>query len=99
LKTILDEIDKGVHSVATDKGITFELHQDAALPATIVTDNERLLRCLMNLVANAIQYTEQGGVRIEVRLEVRDRTAYVRFDITDSGRGIAPESWRPCLSR
>jgi len=91
LKTILDEIDREARSAATEKGLTVELHQDAVLPATLMTDSDRLVKCLINLIANAIQYTEQGGVRIEVRLEVQDSVSYVRFDIIDSGRGIAPE--------
>lgn len=91
LKTILDELEKSAHLAATNKGLDFKLRGDVALPDTIVTDPDRLSKCLINLVANAVQYTEQGFIRIDVRLEVRDRTAYVRFDLADSGPGIAPE--------
>ncbi len=91
LGVIVSELDRITRPVAAEKGLAFEMNSNSTLPATIITDSERLLKCLVNLVANAIQYTEQGFVRVCVRTEVRDRLLYVRFDVADSGRGIPPE--------
>jgi CheY-like chemotaxis protein len=91
LQAILDELEQTARPVALEKKLAFELDWDAQLPTTIVTDSERLLKCLVNLTANAIQYTEEGFVRINVHTETRSGTVYVRFDIADSGPGIAPE--------
>lgn len=91
LQAILDELEQTARPVALEKKLAFELDGDTTLPTTIVTDSERLLKCLVNLTANAIQYTREGFVRINVHNETRSGAAYVRFDIVDSGPGIAPE--------
>ena len=91
LKSILDEIERAGRPAAEEKGLVFELTWDSGLPESITTDSDRLLKCLMNLVANAIQYTQEGSVRIDVRMEVRQGAGTVRFDIIDTGQGILPE--------
>ena len=91
LQAILDELEQIVRPVALEKRLAFDLKRDAQLPTTIITDSERLLKCLVNLAANAIQYTEEGFVRINVHTDMRSGTRYVQFDIADSGPGIAPE--------
>lgn len=88
LHSFLNELEQTVRPVAADKGLSFAMRWDSSLPVTIVTDSERLMKCLINLAANAIQYTAEGFVHICVRLETRNETAYVRFDVVDSGPGI-----------
>ena len=91
LRTILDGLERTVRSVATDKGITFKVQSETTLPQCITTDPERLLKCLLNLVANAIQYTTQGFVRVDVHPDAQGGMAYVRFDVVDSGKGVPSE--------
>lgn len=91
LRSILDELEDIVRPVATEKGLTFEMQLDAALPESVVTDSERLLKCLINLAANAVHYTAAGFVHIAVRQQLSDGIMYVRFDIIDSGPGISAE--------
>lgn len=91
LRVVLDELDKTVRPVAADKGLTFDTKWDNRLPETVITDPERLLKCLVNLSANAIQYTTEGFVHINPHLEMRNDKPYIRFDVIDSGPGITPE--------
>lgn len=91
LPVILDELDKTIRSAAVEKGLAFDIIADTNLPGTLFTDQDRLVKCLINLAANAIQYTEQGFVRIHARPQMRDGALWVRFDVADSGRGITPE--------
>ena len=58
---------------------------------TIHCDRQRLERILANLVTNAVKFTDEGGVRVEVdRAADRDGT-FVRLHVIDTGIGIAPE--------
>lgn len=76
---------------ATAKGLHFETKLDPSLPAVLVGDSAHLRQILVNLVSNAIKFTEHGSVKIEVsRTEPAvGEEVRVRFEITDTGIGIA----------
>ena len=58
----------------------------------LVGDPTRLQQALLNLVANAIKFTDAGGVTIRVRIEEDNATnAMVRFEVQDTGIGITPD--------
>ena len=94
LHGILDQLDQIVRPIANDKELRFETLRDERLPATLLTDSDRLMKCLINLAANAIKYTAEGFVRVNVRLQMREETAFVRFDVIDSGPGISAEKMK-----
>src|SRR5262249_50933389 len=67
-------------------------HVSAEVPDLLGGDPKRLRQVLINLVANAIKFTEHGSVSVEVRLEKREAgKATLRFAIVDTGIGIRPE--------
>lgn len=72
---------------AKEKGISFTTQSPADIPAGIHADEKRLRQVLINLLGNAIKFTEQG----EVKLEVCDHEGKMRFLVVDTGIGIAPE--------
>jgi signal transduction histidine kinase len=74
-----------VQADATGIALTVEIHPDT--PAAVITDAVRLRQILLNLVGNAIKFTEQGAVRIE--LAHAGTTATVR--VHDTGIGIEPQ--------
>ena len=83
---------KQVLSVATkEKGLDYQIVTDPMLPERILSDDKRLLRCLLNLIANAVRYTSEGSVRVNVLLEEGVSGPMVRFDVIDSGVGIDKE--------
>ncbi|HEU4618320.1 MAG TPA: response regulator [Gammaproteobacteria bacterium] len=73
---------------ATAKGLALDVAFEGPLPRTISTDRTRVRQILINLVENAIKFTERGGVRITVQLLPEER---IRFDVTDTGIGIRPD--------
>lgn len=91
LSNILRNLEKILSTSAADKGLDYEIQVDPDLPSQIVSDEDRLLKCLVNLTANAFKNTEKGYVRISVLPERRDGKPYVRFDVTDSGVGLTAE--------
>jgi signal transduction histidine kinase/DNA-binding response OmpR family regulator len=67
---------------------------DAAVPGAILGDVTRLRQVLINLVNNAVKFTEKGEVAVHVRRLQRDDAqgrAVIEFRVTDTGIGIAPE--------
>jgi PAS domain S-box-containing protein len=72
---------------ARNKNLALNVHCPEPLPETIHTDPVRLRQILLNLVGNAIKYTDAGEVRITVRL----RDGRMRFEVRDTGIGIPPQ--------
>ncbi|HTN75823.1 MAG TPA: ATP-binding protein [Pirellulaceae bacterium] len=72
---------------ADAKGLLLEVEYQDPLPSVVHTDPTRLRQCLVNLVGNAIKFTETG----RVRLVVTQDQSRLRFDIIDSGIGMTPE--------
>ena len=70
--------------------LLYEVKDD--VPERLVGDPYRLKQILINLVGNAIKFTDRGSVRVSVRNEsVSEEAARLRFDVQDTGIGIAPE--------
>ncbi len=75
---------------ARDKGLEIGWYADPDLPAVAVGDETRLRQVLMNLVGNAIKFTETGGVALEVERETEENgIVSVRFRVRDTGIGMA----------
>lgn len=75
--------------VAAQKSLALELNVDPALTAWIETDALRLRQIVLNLVGNALKFTDQGAVSVGARPSEDGRQLIV--SVTDSGIGIAPD--------
>jgi PAS domain S-box-containing protein len=92
---------QGVVEICTvrseQKGITFTYLPSANLPLGIMADDKRLRQVLLNLLGNAIKFTQDGGVTFKVDLissplsEKHSSVANIRFQIEDTGIGISQE--------
>jgi PAS domain S-box-containing protein len=76
--------------------LTYSVSIDPPQPWAISTDEQKLRQVLINLVGNAIKFTDHGGIAISVTVEPRhfrsDGTpAMVTFKVSDTGQGIEPE--------
>jgi PAS domain S-box-containing protein len=74
---------------ATEKGLKLDLQIDPALPEFFSGDPNRLRQVVLNLVGNAVKFTEAG--QIIVSIEKADGDAMVHFAISDTGIGMTPE--------
>ncbi|WP_394211110.1 aerobic respiration two-component sensor histidine kinase ArcB [Enterovibrio calviensis] len=88
LPDFVSEIDNISALMAEQKGLRFSLDRLTSLPASVKVDATRLRQILWNLVGNAVKFTKQGAVNVTVSCDVEDDTAYLQFDIEDSGIGI-----------
>ncbi|HEY0334004.1 MAG TPA: ATP-binding protein [Stenotrophomonas sp.] len=92
LRETIDGVGLILQPQARAKGVEYSVDIDAALPERLVGDAGHLRQILLNLAGNAVKFTDQGHVRIQVRATPsvgRDRLR-LRFEIHDSGIGVAP---------
>ena len=74
------------------KNIPLLIEYAGAIPEQIQSDPVRLRQILINLIGNAIKFTETGRVRIVTRLVAcDDSAAHIQFDVVDTGIGLTPE--------
>jgi signal transduction histidine kinase len=66
LVDVLAEIDSLMRTRATEKGIAFAIEYQTPVPQRVLTDPTRFRQILMNLVGNAVKFTDEGSVRILV---------------------------------
>ncbi len=88
---LLENIDSLMRPPANEKKLDFEVLQCGQLPSHLRTDPSRLRQCLINLVGNAIKFTENGHVYVNVSMEKTDDGALIRFDVEDTGIGISKD--------
>ncbi|MEM9387364.1 MAG: ATP-binding protein [Pseudomonadota bacterium] len=75
--------------LAADKALGFAAFVSPDLPERLHLDGMRLRQMLLNLLGNAIKYTEEGGVRLDVHWE--DEGHQLELAVADTGLGIPPE--------
>jgi PAS domain S-box-containing protein len=75
---------------AREKGITLSFSAAGRVPQSVKSDPARLRQILLNLVGNAIKFTDKGGVRLVARLPGGEPPHYA-IDVIDSGIGIPPD--------
>jgi signal transduction histidine kinase/ActR/RegA family two-component response regulator len=74
------------------KNLTVVSHVFPDVPDWVIGDQNRLQQILLNLIGNAIKFTEVGGIRISVQVESSsDAELHLHFAIADTGIGIPPE--------
>lgn len=80
-------------SMASTKGITVSYNIDAATPFSLEGDEQHLKQILINLIGNAVKFTNEGSVKLFVTLADNDKDKpRLRFEVQDSGIGIPEES-------
>jgi protein-histidine pros-kinase len=93
---LVEEVAEGLRPLAEEKGLVLAIAQPDA-PIEIKTDRRALSQILINLTNNAIKFTDDGSIRIEVGPHATD-TAGARFTITDTGCGIHEEDQKSLFS-
>ncbi len=77
---------------AQRKGLWLRVHFSPEVPFGLIGDPHHLRQVLLNLLGNAIKFTENGGVDIRMTRRTSEDGARIRFDIIDTGIGIASDS-------
>jgi signal transduction histidine kinase/DNA-binding response OmpR family regulator len=92
---LIDVIDniKNVNSLlAINKGLSLEFEIDDNVPNCLIGDSLRLTQVLVNLVNNAIKFTDTGYVKVKIKKTYEfDQNIQLAFSVIDTGKGVDPE--------
>ena len=91
LRQALEDVTTLLGVTARGKGIELEVRFQPDTPLHLVGDAGRIRQAVTNLVGNAIKFTHQGSVVIDVSGEWQGAEAALRIAVTDTGIGIAPD--------
>jgi signal transduction histidine kinase/ActR/RegA family two-component response regulator len=92
LRDLIQGIVATMQFKTDEKKISIKQHVDAGIPQTVIGDSTRLVQILLNLVSNAVKFTDKGGVNIDLKLvEQTTDSVRIRFGVTDTGIGIAAD--------
>ena len=95
LHTIMDDMPMMFGEKARTKGLTLTVETDPSVPRALIMDETRIRQILINLIGNAIKFTDEGGVTVQTRTgrfegdADDERTVLIR--VADTGIGISEE--------
>lgn len=93
IRQVLESVDKTLRLKVDEKAIGLNLEISDDIPEVLQGDPARLNQILLNLVGNAVKFTEKGSVDIKCSLVKQTEEAYrIHFDITDTGIGIKKDN-------
>ncbi|SEL96462.1 PAS domain S-box-containing protein [Syntrophus gentianae] len=93
LMGLVTEVADFFSSQAYKKGVQLTCHFAKGTPSILMGDPVRLRQVLINLLGNAVKFTEKGEISLHVFLEGEEgQTALIRFEVRDTGIGIAPDA-------
>lgn len=92
LDTLFEEIAGMMAVKAGEKGIEFTFNYEGLRGAEFHGDQMRLRQIIINLIGNAIKFTDKGGVTVTAAVQPRGNAPFLRIDVTDTGIGVAPEN-------
>ena len=94
LALLLVDLRVMISERAEQKDLTFELKANPAMPKFLYGDNMRLKQCILNLLTNAVKYTQKGGITFSVDFAYikDDKTSIMlQVKVKDTGIGIKPD--------
>ena len=95
IETDVTELLRGVNAImlprAMAKGLSLNFVCDSPIPARLLTDPTRLRQILMNLMGNAIKFTEVGGVTVRLNGQQNDEQSFLQITVEDTGIGLTAE--------
>jgi PAS domain S-box-containing protein len=92
-KDVLDNITAMFAHRMKKKELSWQVEIDPEIPEVLRGDPYRLNQVLINLVGNALKFTEEGQIRVDVRLQEHGpRQVFLSFAVSDTGIGIAEDS-------
>ncbi len=94
LPEIIEDVRTILEIRAQEKALSLQFISDGSLPETVITDPMRLRQIMVNIVGNAVKFTDRGGIKVWTRVLKKDSIgskAMLEIQVQDTGIGISKE--------
>ena len=91
IRDSLSSIEALFSEPASQKGLVLRFTVDSAVPAVLVGDPGRIRQILLNLIGNAVKFTDKGSITVTASVADTEQGEHIRFTVADTGPGIHPE--------
>ncbi len=91
MSSLIHDISNMIKSKAEAKKLELSIHVDEKLPSKLLGDDVRIRQVVVNLLNNAVKYTQKGNVTLSVDGRIEGRKAVLDFSVQDTGIGIKEE--------
>lgn len=92
LHALLEDIQMIFSEKTNSKNLQFLCEKEDDLPQFVLVDESKLRQIFVNLIGNALKFTEEGGIAVRVRVDpIEENRKMLVVEVQDSGPGIAPE--------
>ena len=88
---LVDDVVASMRVRAQEKGLMLNVEYAGPVPETIDSDRTRVRQILLNLISNAIKFTDRGEVRFVIRFLPNETKPEIQFQVIDTGIGITPQ--------
>ncbi len=93
LKHILDSLNNLYQPKAHEKNLALEFHFDEKISPYLIGDPVRIYRIILELLGNALKFTQQGRVNVYAKLAKKNaQNTVIQIEVTDTGPGVLPEN-------
>jgi signal transduction histidine kinase/ActR/RegA family two-component response regulator len=93
LYNLLKELTDFTKEKIGDKPISFVINVEENTPSIVYGDYSKLYQALLNVLSNAVKYTNVGKIMLTISCEYKNDTSIIKFVVTDTGEGIKEEDF------
>lgn len=99
LGSMINDLLNMIATKVQDKGLKLEINVDETIPSSLFGDEIRIKQCVTNILTNAVKYTEEGSVTMNVSYRKEDEdNIFLKFQVVDTGIGIKEEDLNKLFS-
>ncbi|MBI1216219.1 MAG: response regulator [Alphaproteobacteria bacterium] len=99
LRDLFDQVISIFSQRAAEKGLDFRFDYETVRLHKFYGDRARLRQILINLIGNALKFTSEGSVDVEVRQEQKESGPFLRIKVRDTGIGVEPQNFSLIFER
>lgn len=100
VRELFHSVDTLFHHRVLEKGLEFEVVVEDGVPDVLLGDATRLTQVLVNLIGNALKFTGDGGIRVNVSaIDIQDGAVQLWVEVRDTGIGIRPQQMATIFDR